>query len=108
MAYKKNVPDIRESPSLRLIELIEERGGRADFHDPHVPEIPPTREYMPLKGRRSVELTEARLRDFDAVLVATDHDLVDYAAIARGAPLIVDTRNVFGRLGLGGDHIIKA
>ncbi|WP_274626729.1 nucleotide sugar dehydrogenase [Arvimicrobium flavum] len=108
LAYKKNVPDIRESPSLRLIELIEERGGRAEFHDPYVAEIPPTREHMPLKGRRSVELTGARLGEFDAVLVATDHDSIDYAEIARGAPLIIDTRNVFGRLGLGGDHIIKA
>ncbi len=51
LAYKKNVPDIRESPSLKLIELIEERGGQASFHDPHVPEIPRTRKYMALKGR---------------------------------------------------------
>ena len=50
LAYKKNVPDIRESPSLRLIELIEERGGKAAYHDPHVAEIPSTREHMPLEG----------------------------------------------------------
>src|SRR6478609_4054589 len=43
LAYKKNVPDIRESPSLKLIELIEARGGRASYHDPHVPQVPPTR-----------------------------------------------------------------
>ncbi|WP_457155619.1 nucleotide sugar dehydrogenase, partial [Mesorhizobium sp. P5_C1] len=70
LAYKKNVPDIRESPSLRLIELIEEWGGKAEFHDPHVAEIPSTREHMAIKGRRSVELTEAALKDFDAVVVA--------------------------------------
>ena len=108
LAYKKNVPDIRESPSLRLIELIEERGGRAEFHDPHVDEIPSTREHKPLQGRRSVDLTPENLRGFDAVLVATDHDGVDYAMIADSAVLIVDTRNVFGRLGLTNDSIVKA
>jgi UDP-N-acetyl-D-glucosamine dehydrogenase len=108
LAYKKNVPDIRESPSLRLIELIEERGGSAEFHDPHVAEIPPTREHKPLMGRRSVELSEASLKGFDAVLIATDHDAVDYAAIARSAALIIDTRNVFGRLGLASGKVVKA
>ncbi|KQS77043.1 UDP-N-acetyl-D-glucosamine dehydrogenase [Rhizobium sp. Leaf384] len=106
LAYKKNVPDIRESPSLKLIELIEERGGRASFHDPHVDEIPKTREYLALKGRRSVPLSE--LGQFDAVLVATDHDDVDYALVAQQAPLVIDTRNVFARRGISGQRIVKA
>lgn len=108
LAYKKNVADIRESPSLRLIEIIEERGGRAEYHDPFVTEIPPTREHQALKGRTSVALSPEALADYDAVLVATDHDQVDYAMLARNAPLIVDTRNVFNRLGLSGDHVVKA
>ncbi|MBL8583757.1 MAG: nucleotide sugar dehydrogenase [Rhizobiaceae bacterium] len=108
LAYKKNVPDIRESPSLRLIELIEERGGEAAFHDPHVAQIPPTREHKALQGRRSVPLDEATVASFDAVLVATDHDAVDYAALARSAKLIVDTRNVFGRLGIDAPVLVKA
>ncbi|TPL74289.1 nucleotide sugar dehydrogenase [Mesorhizobium sp. B2-3-15] len=108
LAYKKNVPDIRESPSLRLIELIEEWGGKAEFHDPHVPEIPTTREHMALRGRRSLELTEAVVKDFDAVVVATDHDAIDYKAVADHALLIVDTRNVFGRLGLLRETVVKA
>ncbi len=108
LAYKKNVPDIRESPSLKLIELIEERGGRASYYDPHVAEIPPTREYGHLKGRRSISWSEATVREFDAVLIATDHDGVDYAALAGWAPLIVDTRNIFSRLKIAGDHIAKA
>ena len=108
LAYKKNVADIRESPSLRLIEIIEERGGKADYSDPFVAEIPPTREYQALKGRKSVEISAATLANYDAVLIATDHDAVDYAALSTHAPLIVDTRNVFTRLGLAGDHIIKA
>jgi UDP-N-acetyl-D-glucosamine dehydrogenase len=108
LAYKKNVPDIRESPSLKLIELIEERGGSAAYHDPHVAEIPATRAYGGLKGRKSVPLDEATVRSFDAVLVSTDHDGLDYAAIARWSPLIVDTRNVFGRNGIAAPHIFKA
>jgi len=108
LAYKKNVADIRESPSLRLIEIIEERGGKADFHDPHVGEIPSTREYQHLKGRKSVDLTLEVLEAYDAVLVATDHDHLDYPLVANSASLIVDTRNVFARLGLSAGHIVKA
>jgi UDP-N-acetyl-D-glucosamine dehydrogenase len=108
LAYKKNVADIRESPSLRLIEIIEERGGKADYHDPFVLEIPPTREYQALKGRQSVELTVENLAGYDAVLVATDHDQIDYAALSKNAKLIIDTRNIFARRGLSADHIIKA
>jgi UDP-N-acetyl-D-glucosamine dehydrogenase len=108
LAYKKNVADIRESPSLRLIEIIEERGGKADYHDPFVLEIPPTREYQALKGRQSVALTAGTLAGYDAVLVATDHDQIDYEALSSNAPLIVDTRNIFARRGLSADHIIKA
>jgi UDP-N-acetyl-D-glucosamine dehydrogenase len=108
LAYKKNVADIRESPSLRLMEIIEERGGNADYHDPHVVEIPSTREYQHLKGRTSVNLTQEVLEAYDAVLVATDHDQLNYAVIANSARLIIDTRNVFARLGLSADHIVKA
>jgi UDP-N-acetyl-D-glucosamine dehydrogenase len=108
LAYKKNVPDTRESPSLKLIELIEERGGTTAYHDPHIAEIPPTREYMMLKGRSSVSLDEETIKGFDAVLIATDHDAVDYAALARWAPLIIDTRNAFARRNLESDRIVKA
>lgn len=108
LAYKKNVPDIRESPSLRLMELIERRGGSAAYFDPYVPEIPSTREYAELKGRRSIEWDENALKSFDAVVIATDHDNVDYDAISRYAPLIVDTRNVFARRGISANTIVKA
>jgi UDP-N-acetyl-D-glucosamine dehydrogenase len=108
LAYKKNVPDIRESPSLKLIELIEARGGETGYHDPHVASIPPTREHKALAGRRSVDWTEETVRGFDAVLIATDHDAVDYASLARWSPLIVDTRNAFGRRQIAGDNIVKA
>jgi UDP-N-acetyl-D-glucosamine dehydrogenase len=108
LAYKKNVDDTRESPALRLMELIEERGARAAYHDPLIPVLPPTREHAALAGRRSIALTAEALAAFDAVLVATDHDILDLPLIARHARLVVDTRNAFGRAGLSGPSIVKA
>ena len=108
LAYKKNVPDIRESPSLKLIELIKERGGEVAYHDPYVGEIPATREYGALKGMASVALTRESVSAFDAVLVSTDHDMIDYQALCDWAPLIIDTRNAFAKRQMHGPHIIKA
>ncbi|MGH6875221.1 MAG: nucleotide sugar dehydrogenase, partial [Aestuariivirgaceae bacterium] len=70
VAYKKNVPDMRESPALKLMELLEDRRAKTDFHDPLVPIIPPSRNHGHLAGRRSVELDEDRLGQYTAVLVA--------------------------------------
>ncbi len=108
LAYKKDVPDIRESPSFRLIELLEERGAKVSFHDPYVPMIPQTREHAALKGRKSVELSKGTLTAYDAVLISTDHSSLDYGLISRSAKLIIDTRNAMARRGLSGDHIVKA
>lgn len=108
LAYKKNVSDIRESPSLRLIELFEERGAHVDFHDPHVEAIPPTREYSHLSGRRSIELQDAQLQKYDAVVIATDHDAVDYAKVCAHAKLVIDTRNACARAGVKSDRVVKA
>lgn len=108
LAYKKNVSDIRESPSFALIELLEKRGTKVDFHDPHVSEVPTTREHAALAGRRSVDLTADTIAGYNAVLVSTDHDAIDYQLVANSARLVVDTRNAFARRGLQCDHIVKA
>ncbi len=108
LAYKKNVPDIRESPALKLMEILEGRGATVQFHDPYVEQIPMTREYSSFHGRRSVMIDSEQLSGVDAVLIAADHDSVDYARIQKHAKLVVDTRNVMSRRGLHGDHIIKA
>ncbi|WP_108662100.1 nucleotide sugar dehydrogenase [Acuticoccus kandeliae] len=100
LAYKKNVSDVRESPSLRLIDILEARRVAVSYHDPHVEAVPPTRKHGPLEGRASVPLTAEALAAVDAVLIATDHDAVDYGLIAAHAPLIVDTRNAIRRRGL--------
>lgn len=108
LAYKKNVPDIRESPSLRLLELLIERGADVAYHDPFIAEVPKTREYADLMGMKSVAFQEETLRGFDLALVSTDHDAVDYAALAEWVPLVVDTRNVFARRGIKAGTIVKA
>jgi UDP-N-acetyl-D-glucosamine dehydrogenase len=108
VAYKKNVDDMRESPSLKLIELIEARGARVDYHDPHVPELPPTRKHAPLAGRRSISLTPDTVRAYDAVLIATDHDAVDYHLVVEHAKLVIDTRNACANGGIFDSRIVKA
>ncbi len=108
IAYKKNVADVRESPSFKLMKLLEDRGATVSFHDPHVDQIPPMREHPEFAGRRSTRLTGTALAGQDAVVVITDHDAVDYGAVASKARLIVDTRNAFARRGLASEHIVKA
>ena len=108
IAYKKNVSDVRESPALKLMELIAARGATFDFHDPHVTEVPPTRAHAALAGRKSVALQGAGLGGYHAVVVVTDHDAIDYALIAEKARLVIDTRNAFARRGLKGGNISKA
>jgi UDP-N-acetyl-D-glucosamine dehydrogenase len=108
IAYKKNVADVRESPSFKLMRLLEQRGATVGFHDPHVAVIPPTREHSDFAGRASIELSPQALQLHDCILVVTDHDAVDYSLLARHARLIVDTRNVFARRGLGSDRVVKA
>jgi UDP-N-acetyl-D-glucosamine dehydrogenase len=108
LAYKKNIGDVRESPSFKLMEILDRRGASVLFHDPYVPETPAMRDYPKLAHRKSVPLTKHLLRDCDAVLLATDHDDIDYALVAEEASLIVDTRNAFARRGLQNPKIIKA
>lgn len=108
IAYKKNIDDMRESPSLKLIELIEKRGAHVEFHDPFIPVIPSTREHAELTGRKSVPVDAASLAGFDAVLIATDHDDVDYHALVAGSRLVVDTRNACARAGVKADNVFKA
>jgi UDP-N-acetyl-D-glucosamine dehydrogenase len=107
LAYKKNVSDTRESPSLKLFKLIEGRGGDVDYHDPYVPQILATREHESLAGRRSVELQPAVVSRYDAVLISTDHDCIDYRLIVENARLVLDTRNVCARNNLTGRNIVK-
>ena len=108
VAYKKNVDDTRESPALRLIEMLEARGAEVRFYDPFVGVIPDSREHKSLSGRRSEIWDPVQLGDYDAILIATDHDDVDYAALASHAKLIVDTRNACRRVGVTSSNVVLA
>lgn len=92
-AYKSDVDDMRESPSMFIWEKLEERGALVDYHDSFIPEIPPTREHHTLTGRKSVALTKEALASYDAVLVATAHSDVDFNFVCANAKLVIDTRN---------------
>ena len=103
IAYKKNVDDRRESPSIVLMELLQAKGAHISYSDPHVPRFLPMRKHR--FDLQSVTLTPATLAETDCVLLATDHDGFDYALIKDHAPLIVDTR---GRYREPAPHIVKA
>ncbi|HJZ44972.1 MAG TPA: nucleotide sugar dehydrogenase [Hyphomicrobiaceae bacterium] len=108
LAYKKNVDDTRESPSFKLMELLEGRGAACDVHDPLVPVVPRTREHASFAGRKSVALDAAAVASYDVVLIATDHDAIDYKALVGAAKLVIDTRNACARAGAVGGNVVKA
>ena len=108
IAYKKNVDDMRESPALKIIEILESRGAELEYFDPFVQKIPMTREHAELAGRESMAWTKDLTAQFDATLIVTDHDEVDYQSMVDHAPLIVDTRNACRKAGVTGDNIAFA
>jgi UDP-N-acetyl-D-glucosamine dehydrogenase len=106
IAYKKNVDDMRESPALRIIELLEARGAATDYHDPFIAAIKPSRQHGALEGRASVPLSSAAA--YDLALIVTDHDGIDWEALVASAPLTVDTRNATRNVKNNRDRIVKA
>lgn len=93
MAYKPNVDDLRESPSLRLYEMIEARGAVVDYYDTFIPVVPKTREHAALAGKRSVSWSKDVVGSYDAALICTDHSTVNYSQLVEWSALVVDTRN---------------
>lgn len=108
VAYKKNVADMRESPALRILENFEAAGATVDFYDPMVPFIPNNDEHPTLEGRKSVPESAITSTEYEAVIIATDHDKVDYAKLTRTGVPIIDTRNVIARNNLPLDNVTKA
>jgi UDP-N-acetyl-D-glucosamine dehydrogenase len=108
IAYKKNVDDTRESPGLRIIEMLEQRGAKVSYYDPYVPVIPETREHKLLAGRRSLDWSPTDFGSYDAILIVTDHDDVDYGELVTNAQLVIDTRNVCRRAGLVSPRVLPA
>jgi UDP-N-acetyl-D-glucosamine dehydrogenase len=107
LAYKKDVDDVRESPSLELIELLKNKGAKVDYNDPYVPRTHKMRRYD-LK-MSSVPLAEKNLKRYDCVVISTNHSSYDYGLIAKHSRLIVDTRNAMkGLLNPAKRKIVKA
>ena len=106
LAYKKDIDDVRESPSLELIELLREKGAKVDYNDPYIPQTHKMRDYD-LK-MKSKPLTAAMLKRYDVVLIATDHSDYDYKWIVKNSKLVVDTRNATANVKAGRKKICKA
>jgi len=108
LAYKANVDDDRESPSYRLLDILRKRGAEVAYYDPHVPVIRKTREHPHWAGKRSVKWNRRTISGFDAVLIATAHEAVNYAELAEWAKLIIDTRNVMATVSAAAGKVWKA
>ncbi|HEY7472830.1 MAG TPA: nucleotide sugar dehydrogenase [Gemmatimonadota bacterium] len=108
LSYKPNISDDRESPSYRLMDLLDERGAEVAYHDPHVPVILPSREHGHWAGLESTPWDRETIESYDAVIVATDHAAVDYRALAEWGRLIVDTRNAMTGIEAPAGKIRKA
>ena len=106
VAYKKDVDDLRESPSLKLLELLTARGAKVDYNDPYFPALFKMRHYD-FSNKRSVELTPKKLASYDCVLIATDHSSYNYDVIVKSAKLVVDTRNATRRVKKGREKVVQ-
>ena len=93
LAYKANVDDMRESPAFHLLDLLKARGAKVAYYDPHIPVIGPTREHGHWAGTKYVGWNRRVIGSFNAVIICTAHQAVNYHQLAQWAPLIVDTRN---------------
>ena len=105
VAYKKDVDDLRESPTLKIMELLKLRGVEFDYNDPYFPQLHKMRHYN-YENMKSVPITPQTLASYDGIVIATDHTSYDYAAIVDGAKLVVDTRNATRRVMRHRDKIV--
>ncbi|HQV31405.1 MAG TPA: nucleotide sugar dehydrogenase [Calditrichia bacterium] len=107
MAYKKDIDDLRESPTLKLIEILRHKGAEVDYNDPFIPELWPMRHYD-YSNKTSVELTPENLGAYDAVLISTDHSDYDWDFIVKHAKVVIDTDNATVNVTEGREKIYKA
>lgn len=108
LAYKANVDDMRESPTFILLDLLKNRGAEVAYHDPFVPVINPTREHAHWTGTRSVPWNKETVSSYDAVLISTAHDAVNYKELGNWAKCIIDTRNAMKQVPNPAAKVYKA
>ncbi|MFA5370317.1 MAG: nucleotide sugar dehydrogenase [Candidatus Omnitrophota bacterium] len=102
VTYKRGIKDLRESPALNVIEILQKENARVSYYDPYIP-------YLDTHGARlkSVRFTPAVLKKYDLVVLITDHQEIDYRFVAKSSKLIFDTRDAFGKAGVRSDRIIR-
>lgn len=93
IAYKKNIDDVRESPALKVIEDLKNKGSMVDYHDPFIKALPKNRNFF--TNMKSKNLNERMIKKYDGILICTDHDNVNYELIYNNAKIIFDSRNVY-------------
>jgi UDP-N-acetyl-D-glucosamine dehydrogenase len=97
VAYKKDVDDLRESPTLKIMQLLQQRGAQLDYNDPYFPQLHKMRHYN-YEHMKSVQLSPQTIGGYDAVVIATDHSRDDHAGILEAANLVTDTHNATRRV----------
>ncbi|HEY0093310.1 MAG TPA: nucleotide sugar dehydrogenase, partial [Archangium sp.] len=105
-AYKKDIDDMRESPSLRIITLLKEKGAEVEYHDPYVPRLEEGHGFH--YTMQSVPLNPETLSQYDAVVILTDHSCIDYNMVVKQSQCVVDTRNACKNVGPGREKVTKA
>ena len=99
VAYKKDIDDMRESPALRIMELLKHKGAKITYHDPNVKNVGPL---------KSLDLTQNTINEQDAIVITTDHTNIDYKSLGKHAKLIVDTRNIMATVKNPKARVIRA
>ena len=99
LAYKKDIDDIRESPAIKIMDLLKYKGAKIDYHDPFVNEF---------RNLRSIDLTTKNIQKYDSLIITTDHSEIDYEMIGKHASLVVDTRNIMSSVKKPKSRIVMA
>ncbi|SVD98873.1 uncharacterized protein METZ01_LOCUS451727, partial [marine metagenome] len=106
LAYKKDIGDMRESPTLPIMRSLINQGAKIKYHDKFIPQIPDSRHYGFLEGLKSVPINKQNLSKADAVIIITDHSYINYDLVSRYASLIIDTRNIMS--GRSVNNVVKS
>ena len=107
VAYKKDVDDVRESPALEIMEILQDKGAVLSYSDPYIPRLHRMRKYD-FSNMVSIDLTDEAMRSQDAVIITTDHTNIDYQRVVDNSKLVVDTRNATRNVTRGREKIVRA